>query len=592
MGFGRHNAGGAAASAPESTEAQAQAGTGDGSDRMSARRTKAAIDTQAPTATRHIARFAAQDSDTEPSDALHDGEIGLYEEDGSTEIQSGDVAAARVLYLPKKAAAFGVDVIAPGADLGAYDVRPLGANLVANAGSDAIIALTAHGQTETVYLRAGLIEAYGTAGYKLSQIEHLKGGHTPASYGIGWDIVVARTHGVAVSGIVDALDKLVFKVELAGREEDRFASYNSAFIGSAAYRAGLWVLTSDTAGAPTSDNQIGQPDIASGSGTVCFGRLRTDADPNDPQWDVLPDADDYPSGDTRYASIDGDKSAHLKITLTSAGVKVEGDTDDGDYVYARADWVETGDIADVADYGDYFRIGREVPSKLKVELPWTDILGAPWMEKAGAGTGDTAVAQDSFMPVRSPAGEYEDKSVAHMGDHIRPQLTAPRVLSATYETVQGDIDAGDGKINVGAGVSGSAQVTWGVRANEAIAGGGSLPKADILKILTLHHRITVYAGSKVLKGTISGYGGGIAAYPYQVTVSDATKTGGAFADGDAIKIKLESALVDRDELAAAAFSGELTDLEGVPDVPASNGAYRLRATRSSQGIAFSWVADS
>ena len=64
-------------------------------------------------------------------------------------------------------------------------------------------------------------------------------------------------------------------------------------------------------------------------------------------------------------------------------MKVEGADDDGDYVYARADWVETGDIASVQEYGDYFRIGHKVPSKLKVELPWTDILGAPWVKPSG-----------------------------------------------------------------------------------------------------------------------------------------------------------------------------------------------------------------
>ena len=279
---------------------------------------------------------------------------------------------------------------------------------------------------------------------------------------------------------------------------------------------------------------------------------------------------------------------HVRITLTGDGTLVG--TGDAAYVWAPASWVEVGDVGPV-DEGNWWRLSEYEPSDLDIRIPAADIIDPPWMERAGAGTGDTAVAQASYIPVRSPTGEYEDKSVAHMGDHIRPQITAPRVLSATYETTAGDVDAGDGLIHVGAISGGSATVTWGIRDSEAIDGGGDLPKADIQAILTLHHRITIYAGSKVFKGSITGYGGGSGSYPYQLTVSGATLTGNAFTDAAAMKVKLESAIVDRDEFAEVAFSGELTDLEGVPDVPAANGTYKLRATRSNTGVTFSWVTD-
>ena len=444
--------------AAESTQTEAETGGGTGIDRMSARRTKQAIaalerfraddetkldgiEDGAQVNPLHIARFAAEDADTEPASDLQDGEIGLYAADGSTQHQSGDVAGVGVIYIPKRAAAFGTNAADPSADLDAYDTSRLGDDLVDNAGSDCIVALTAYGSTDTVWFQASMIEAYGTTGYKLSELTHLKGAHSPASYGIGWNVIVALTHGVAVSDIIDAVGKLVFRADLTGHEEDRFASYNNAFVQNA-YRAGDWVLTSDTAGAPSEASQVRQPDIASGNGTVCFGRLRTDADPNDLQWGDAVDADDYPNGAVFYASIDGDKSAHLEITLTSAGTKVEGATDDGDYVYARATWVETGDIADVVDYGDYFRIGREVPSKLKVELPWTDILGAPWLKPTGTELTETDLGDESLIQLASGdavdlrnLNEYHD--LHHVGVLV---ISGLRYVTNSSPATGGDIN--------------------------------------------------------------------------------------------------------------------------------------------------------
>ena len=331
----------------------------------------------------HIARFSAIDSDVVPASTLDDGEIGIY--NGVDQIQATDIAAATVLYIPKKAAAFGQDATNPATPLGSYAVSRIGNDLVANPGSDAIVAIHQRGRTEVVWFQASQITAYGSAGYELSNLQHLKGSFAAASGGVSWNVVVALTHGVAVSDIIDGTEQLVYKAELQGSETDRFGSYNNAFIQNA-YRAGDIVLTSDTSGAPTQANQVRQPDIATGSGTICFGRLRTDADPNDLQWDIAPAASNYSSGDIFYLSLDGDTSAHLKVTLTSDGTLVG--TGDGAYVYAQASWTETGNIADVVDYGDYFRIGREVPSRLQIEIPYTDILGAPWVLTDGSNVTD------------------------------------------------------------------------------------------------------------------------------------------------------------------------------------------------------------
>ena len=508
----------------ETTEEEAETGSGDGDDRMSARRTKTAIAAQAPAVIRHIARFAAIDSDTIPASDLGDGEIGLYAADGETQIQSGDIAATRVIYLPKKAAAFGTDAADPGTDLDIYNLVPLCANLVANSGSDCIVALTAYGETELVWFQAGTVATYGTAGYKLSNLLHLKGSYTPSSEGIGWNVIVALTHGVAVEDIIDK-DKLVLKTELAGQKEDRFASYNNGFVANA-YRAGDWVLTSDTSGVPTTANEIGQPDITSGSGTVCYGRLRTDADPNKLVWGAAISADDYPSGRVLYHSIDGDKSAHLKVTLTSAGTKVEGATDDGDFVYARADWVETGDIASVQEYGDYFRISEEVPSKLKVELPWTDILGAPWVKIDGSNV--TTALKDAVQ------GDNEEVTLA--GDFRVNATNVSRYVTFT--------EPGGGLPNILA-----------VRVPNTDVG----DKADLERLLQngAWAEVGGYLLDITSNATVAAIGTGITFSANYVVLSGSKPTGNATR-----KVRVVGEDVHRGELARAAFEEETPSIGG------------------------------
>ena len=337
----------------------------------------------------HTLKFTSLAGDTQS--AVADGQIGLVKAD-NTEWQQGDISLVAAIEIAFRTATFNADPSSPSTNLSAVSTHRLFGDIVANGGG-VLLAIVKRGETHINYVQAETISKQSDH-YALSNLTWVN----PKNYGnIGtgsvWNIVAGIVSGSLTKDIADFSDvlaKYVLKTDLEGKETDRFASYDNAFIQTG-YRAGFWVLTSDTSGAPTQANQIGQPNIATGSGTVCFGRLRTDADPNNLQWDVVPAAANYPSGAIFYASIDGDKSAHLKITLTSAGTKVEGSNDNGDYVYATADWVETGDIADVQDFGNYFRIGREVPSKLKVELPWTDILGAPWVKTDGSNVTDRLV---------------------------------------------------------------------------------------------------------------------------------------------------------------------------------------------------------
>ena len=60
-------------------------------------------------------------------------------------------------------------------------------------------------------------------------------------------------------------------------------------------------------------------------------------------------------------------------------------------------------------------------------------------------TGTTDIAQTSELPVKTATGDYENKSVAHLSEHTRPQTTAPRLISLTWETTLADINDGNSK---------------------------------------------------------------------------------------------------------------------------------------------------
>ena len=345
-----------------------------------------------------IRKFAVINADTAPAANIADAEIGLYQ--GSTLVQNANSSIRTVdtIYIPSHAATFGQNPNSLSTDLDAQNLSDFFGDLIEHGGT-AVLALDLGGTI-------AYVQAEGIAEYK--------NGNTL----VGWtlteltwidDITFSGTGNVfqIVAGVQDGAklfkdilgvatkdqlpSDIVYEAMLAGHETDKYASYDNAFVASG-YRAGFWVLSTDTNGPPTTANLIGQPDIATRStnGVVAFGRLRTDADPNNLQWDVVPNAADYSTGDIFYASLDRDKGSHLKITLTSDGTLVgAGDTA---YVWATATWQEVGDIANVNEAGNYFRISQEEPSALKIELPYTDILGAPWVLTDGSNVTNELVA--------------------------------------------------------------------------------------------------------------------------------------------------------------------------------------------------------
>lgn len=328
---------------------------------------------------KHEVKFAAISADTD--DNIGDGEIGFY--NGNTQVQSGGMSQATRMDIPDAAAAFGVDPSQPSADLDAVNTAVLFDDILSN-GGQVTLAIVKQGTSKMVYVQAETIAAK-TGGYSLTNLTFFND-DTIAGTNDRWNIVSAISHGFNLAkDIVDLSAKLnayVLKTDLAGHEQDRYASYNNAFVQNS-YRRGNIVLTTDTSGTPTEANQVRQPDIATGTGMLLVSTfLRTDADPNELAWASESGVSDYSTGDVFYLSLDRDKGSYLKVELTSNGTLVG--SGDGAYIYALATFTEVGNVANVQTAGDYFKISEVIPSDLQIEIPYTDILGAPWVLTDGS----------------------------------------------------------------------------------------------------------------------------------------------------------------------------------------------------------------
>ena len=327
----------------------------------------------------NVIKFSGINAD---ADTLSASEIGFY--DGTTDVQSGSLSQVDRLYVPAAASTFGQDATQPGTDLSAVDTTRYFENIVDNGGS-VLFALVKRGETAVRWVKADTTSAV-TGGYLLTNLTW----HNPGTIlgtGYSWNVVAGHTEGVLVSEIVDNevlartadLAGYVKKTDLEGHETDEYSSYTNGVINSG-YRSGSWSLFTGT-GAPTGSG-IGQPDIASGSGVVVFGRTRTDRDPNKLTWGPVPAAADYPSGRVIHAYVEGSQNpGHVRVTLTGAGTLVG--TGDAAYVWAPASWVEVGDVGPV-DEGNWWRLSEYEPSDLDLRIPAADVVDPPWVLDDGS----------------------------------------------------------------------------------------------------------------------------------------------------------------------------------------------------------------
>ena len=346
----------------------------------------------------HSISFSGQDNDTEPASDVNAGEIGIYEADGTTQIQNGDINRAGVLYIANFQATYGQDAASPETNLQAEDTQPFLGNIMN--GGQVIVSIQRRGETSWVYFVVGSIQRYGTEGYRLN-VSASSGSYSTSGTGYSWNVVITPAHPESVHNIVD-LDTLgyITQEDIVGKETDRYASYNNALIGSG-YRTGDWCLFNQ-ATEPTDDtNAVRQPDIAdrNTNGVVVFGQtLRTDRNPNNFVAAPASAATDYKSGDVIYASIWNKPDARIAITLTSGGTLVG--TGDAAYIWATATWDEIGEIpaSDVVDYGDYFKIAKEEPTQtiIGITKAMRDFLPTRELDDSDEINTDTPILLENF----------------------------------------------------------------------------------------------------------------------------------------------------------------------------------------------------
>ena len=356
----------------------------------------AGIDVGAQVNPKNVELFAGEDSNTDADGGnLLDGAIGFFA--SGSQVVSGDVAQTDTIFLPLNAAAYGSDATQPLADLAATSIISLMDDTVDNGGNLLLYVLPYPDSTKHLYVESTTIEKVVDGGihkgYKLTNLTW-HGNYTPASYGISWNIAIDRDTLNFSKNIVDLQSRLsafVTKVALEGHVNDEFASYDNALFGSNYFPGNFCLFNQSTQ--PTDDtNAIRQPDIVSGSGVIVFGDLRDDSDPTKAFTPEAVVAADYPSGRVIHISAWSPykPDTYLTLTLTSAATKVG--TGNGEHLWATASWVETGNVGDVVDDGDYFRFSENVPSGLDLDLPWESIANPPWVNNDGKNVSDAVIS--------------------------------------------------------------------------------------------------------------------------------------------------------------------------------------------------------
>ena len=321
-----------------------------------------------------VLTFAALAGNTHPT--ISDGAIGFFDVVGTTVLQAGSIRNVGTVYVPKLAAAYNADTGSVDTDLSTTRLTALFDDIVRRVGTDTILLLTPRGTTTTAIVQFATIADVGD-GYRL-QDPYWAGDDFPVPDGTSVNVIASMTHGVTTAGILDwawATQSFITRLMLEGHENDQYAAYNSALFG-ANYFSGAFCLFNQTTEPADDTNVINRPDIATGSGVIVFGDLRSDANPDAAFTPQALDASAWPSGRVIHISpwSPYEADVYLTVTLTTAAAKVgAGNTE---RLWARADWVEHGNIKEAHDY---FRWSEVVPSGLDAVFPYSVIADPPWV---------------------------------------------------------------------------------------------------------------------------------------------------------------------------------------------------------------------
>ena len=238
--------------------------------------------------------------------------------------------------------------------------------------------------------------------------------------------------------------------------------------------------------------------------------------------------------------------------------------DGGDAAYLWAP-VTVEEVGNILERSGYYRLSEIEPSQLDLAIPASAVVDDPWLLESGAGAGDAGITQSSLLPVRAPTGSYEDKTLEHVSEHVRPRTTAPLQLTAAWESTPNQVENHNNRIGLQNAIyNGVGQLVWAIPDSVPTAGGDSVPKADVVAYFNAHHHVKIKAGSKVLTAGFDNFFTLSNNTNYYINMTEAAQTGGAFSDGASVTIELASNIPSRSELADEAYQANTPNIGSGP----------------------------
>lgn len=331
-------------------------------------------------------------------------------------------------------------------------------------------------------------------------------------------------------------------VEIADLVGDDTADFYGAFQPASGLlhvdtinKRGSWCIATNASDAPTTSDSANQESINDGNYTLVIAATMSNSD-----WtfkSAAYAASDFESGDILYAHpydpYDADN--YYKMTLTGNATLVG--SGNAAYLYMP---VTVDEVGNIDNPSDGWRL---------TETPPTNLLAGLRSRLPVSGNLPTLAQTTKLL-----LSNFEEVSIAHLGEHIIPQTTEERRFDMAWETLASTVGSKNNRIAIqNAILGGISQLILSFPDSISLEGGGSIPIADVESILNGHHQFTCFKGTIVYKGTITGFLRDANTGNYYINLKDATYTGGTFADGDTVKILLESNLIARDEISKNAF---------------------------------------
>ena len=502
--------------------------------------------------------------DDNNKDNIADGSIGFYDSSDS-QIQTGSlVNSISYIILPQNMAALTTNPTNPSTDLAAVDTskffedRSIGGGrvmLYINQGTDHCFI-----QFETITKHT---HTNGKVYYKLANKTYNLGDLdlTNRSSGIWYRFVADARY--SITDIIGLIEAYVQKNELKGSESELYASYNNSFL-AVSYRVGLVSFYNQTTNPSNDTNSIGQPDIDTISVNSEFwinesAYLRTDSNPDKFAITAKRTPSDYILDGERYYAINHNRKAFARVQIKSTPVAYG--SGNASYLGFKAKMLEVYELGDVQQFGDYFAIDTEEPTKLPIEIPVKDILGLMGFIESEIDAFTGTVSQSMFVVLTDTDGNLIKITLAHLGEHIVPQTTAPRKIALTAKTSLNDINNGNLTVGIqnALGNNGIMQLKMALPATIPLVGGGSIPLTDVEATLNRHHLLELYNSDKSFKieGIITSFN--TAFGEKYVNLEKATQTG-SITNNETEELLLQSNLVGREELSEVAYTGKADDV--------------------------------